>query len=804
MKLFYKLNVTLFLTSLFLFGSAELMAQHKNMQLRAHVPYDGGLSNVWGFVDNVGNEYALVGTINGGLSIVDVSNPDMPEIKFTVPGPASSWREVRTWQGYAYVTTEAGGGVTIVNLNNLPNEVITKTYTGDGDLAGIISSVHALHIDNGKLYLYGGNAQGGRAKMFSLADPWNPTYLGTVSNSYVHDGFVRNDTLYSAQIYLGLLEIIDATDPQNPVVINSQLTPGSFTHNSWMSTDGHVIYTTDEVSGSFVTAYDISDIMNITELDRIQSNPGSGSIAHNTYVLNNPVATGHNTDFLTTSYYTDGVTLVDASRPDNLVQVGNYDTSPLAGNGFHGAWGVYPYLPSGNLLVSDIEEGLFIVTPTYKQACFLEGLVRDSIDGTMLNNAKIEVLNKSELNAVSNLTGVFKTGTVDDGTYTLVVSKPGYFTKTIPNVLLQNGVVTNQLIELVRRPNFVFTAKVQSPSGKELPFAEVRVVNAEFNYETKTDVDGNVSIPFFYTGKYAIYVGKWGHNTIFIDSTIYSQPEQLIFTLNEGYYDDFTFNYGWTVTGDAVRGMWERGKPEGTHMGSNTANPDNDVDDDFNDQCYVTGRLRGNTAGSNDVHLGTTILTSPVFDVEKYNSPIVTYSRWFFNNSGGDDTLFVLLTNGTETVLVDSATKLSAGNGSSWILKNIRVADYFTTGATTMQLVFYVSDLGSISVVEAGVDKVMIYEEGSVGVFTEKNQAKLKLNVYPNPVKDNSVIYFDLGEEMKHPASVEVLNVFGKQIDTYKINKQSGKINMDRNLPSGVYLIRLTYGSDQSIFRIVK
>jgi choice-of-anchor B domain-containing protein len=133
----------------------------------------------------------------------------------------------------------------------------------------------------------------------------------------------------------------------------TQATPSNFTHNSWISDDGATVFTTDEVSGAFVASYDVSDLTNIRELDRIQAwSNNTDVIPHNTHV---------DGDFLVTSYYRDGVSVVDASNPSNLIEVAYYDTSPdFEGGGFNGAWGAYPYLPSGNILVSDIENGLLV------------------------------------------------------------------------------------------------------------------------------------------------------------------------------------------------------------------------------------------------------------------------------------------------------------------------------------------------------------------------------------------------------------------------------------------------------------
>ena len=80
-------------------------------------------------------------------------------------------------------------------------------------------------------------------------------------------------------------EVVDVSNPASTNIMATQFTPDQFTHNCWLSDDGNTLYTTDEVSGAFVTSYDVSDILNISELDRVQSNPGSGTIPHNAFVV---------------------------------------------------------------------------------------------------------------------------------------------------------------------------------------------------------------------------------------------------------------------------------------------------------------------------------------------------------------------------------------------------------------------------------------------------------------------------------------------------------------------------------------
>ena len=134
---------------------------------------------------------------------------------------------------------------------------------------------------------------------------------------------------------------------------------------------------------------DITDLNNIYEVDRIQSNPGSLSIPHNTHVDGN---------FLITSYYRDGTTVHDITYPDNMIQVAYYDSYSGSGNGFDGCWGTYPFLPSGLIISSDINSSnngngkLLIYERGFSQACYLAGIVTDISNGNLLSGVSVEIL----------------------------------------------------------------------------------------------------------------------------------------------------------------------------------------------------------------------------------------------------------------------------------------------------------------------------------------------------------------------------------------------------------------------------
>ena len=260
---------------------------------------------------------------------------------------------MKTWGNYAYVTTDddqiAPAGLLIVDLSDMTGGTYWHRTSFSNPQSGSIvefNAAHNLYIDeNGICYIFGasntsgGNPSDGVIFLDVAANAINPVYLGEWDEEYIHDGMVRGDTLYAGCINAGDLYIIDVSDKNNPIVLANCQTPNAFTHNAWVSDDGNYVFTTDEKADSYIASYDISDISNIQEVDRVQSNPESNSIVHNTHV---------DGKFLVTSWYRDGTVVHDISNPENLVQVAYYDSYNGGGNlgpnnGFDGCWGTYPF-----------------------------------------------------------------------------------------------------------------------------------------------------------------------------------------------------------------------------------------------------------------------------------------------------------------------------------------------------------------------------------------------------------------------------------------------------------------------------
>lgn len=762
-----------------------------NIAFRANLPYNGSLANIGGYVDSSGNEYALVG-YDEGLSIVDVTDPTQPVIIFDVPGTTSNWREVKTWQNYAYVTTEGCcNGLQIVNLGYLPDSVQVKNWKGSGSINNQLETIHALHIDAGFAYLFGSNLFNGAAVIADLADPWNPVYTGSTPGTYIHDGYVRNDTLWAGHIYDGYFSVMDVSNKSNPVLITTQITPGQFTHNTWLNDQGNVLFTTDEINNSYLTAYDISDLGNIQELNRIQLTPGSGSVVHNTHTIN---------DFEVVSWYKDGIAIVDVSRPDNMIVTGHYDTyTQGSGGGFDGCWGVYPYLPSGTIVASDMSNGLYVLTPDYIRGCYLEGVVTDSVSGTPLNAVTVSILNQNTTRQ-TQITGIYKTGLATAGTYDVEFSKPGYITKTISGVNLQNGILTTLDVELASLPTVTVTGQVTiSSNANPVPNAIVVISNSQFNNQVQTDANGNFTIPGFYAGTYDINIGKWGFVTACFTNQTVDGSSPVNVMLAEGYYDDFSMDFGWQISGTSPN-EWERGEPVGTSNQGTPANPGNDVGGDCGGIAFVTDN-GGGSASAHDIDNGDCILTSPMFDLSSYVNPHISYYRWFFNASTfsgpPDDTLKVILSNGITSAVVE-AVHPSSPNNSSWVQNAFNVSDYIVPTAN-MQLRVEIGDPGPIvNLLEGGFD---LFEVSDLTGISETQASAITLNAVPNPFSHTVQLNW---KAAGNNVRIEIMDLAGRIIQTIEPGISSGSVTTGENWPSGSYIARIINDSDLSYLKFIK
>ena len=730
--------------------------------------YNSEGSDIWGWVDPMnGSEYALVG-LNDGFSVVDVTNPSNPIEEFFINDVNSTWRDIKTWGHYAYITTDQNDpGLLIVDLSDMTgNTYYYRTvFTNSNGSSIEFTNAHNLYIDeNGIAYIFGASSNTGSSPTDGVifldvdTDPINPIYLGEWDDFYVHDGMTRGDTMYVGCVYEGDLYVVDVSNKSNPNNLGHIGTPSDFTHNAWVSDNGDHVFTTDEQSDAYIAAYDITNVNNIQEVDRIQSNPGSGTIPHNTHVDGN---------FLITSYYRDGTTVHDITYPNNLIQVAYYDSSPLSGDGFDGCWGTYPFLPSGNIISSDINSGnnnngrLLVYGRDFLQACYLQGNVTDITNSNPLTNATVEIVNSLlSVTSSTDLSGNYLSGIANPSTYDIIFSAPGYLTDTI-SAVLTNGNITVVDAQLQPLISFNTTGMVIDVNGNGIPNSDILITNTSFSFNTITDSNGNFTINGMYEGNYDVIAGAWGYITSCTNEFISSSSTNQII-LQSGYYDDFTFDFGWNVSGgitSANDGIWERGDPEGTSDNGIDFNPEDDVNNDCYDYAYVTGLEAGNNVRSRDVDDYNTILTSPVFDLSLPLNPnntfFLNYSIWL--SLGGtpwsgpsNDSITVKIFNGSTISTLEIMTEASPGL-AQWNSRSFDLSQYISI-TNTMQLIVEIADwdiLGNHNV-EGGFDKFEI---------TSLPTPVLISNIPTNNKKILKVVDLFGRETIKKPNSV-IFNIY--------------------------------------------
>lgn len=473
------------------FCSLIFSLQAQNLIKRDQLNFSAWANDVWGYEAD-GKEYAIVGTTSG-VAIVDVTNPDDIEQIHFIAGNSCTWRDIKVFGQYAYVTQDCESefaGLVIIDLSNIGVSIERKQWRTDGTTP-LLKSAHNIFIDEfGYAYICGHNFGAGGVLILDLnADPWNPTVVGSYEEHYVHDLYVRDNIMYTAEIFAGKFAIIDATDKSDLKTLARQATPVEQSHNIWISEDGKTAFTTDETEDVNVSiaAYDISDLSDITLLNEYQSNPSA--VPHNATVLG---------DFVIASHYSYGVVVLDGSQPDEMVEVAHFDTEPaLQGNIFLGCWGVYPYLSSGNILASDQREGLFVFTPDYKKAIHIRGTVKHAITSADLFNANIKISSdESNYSTESDLEGFFKKGFAIANNYSIEVELDGFHKYKQNLGMLEHGDVVELDIKMI-------------PIGNEVSQTESIEINSTNTFCAENSSDIDIENTFSCDNDTSSAVGTW-------------------------------------------------------------------------------------------------------------------------------------------------------------------------------------------------------------------------------------------------------------------------------------------------------
>ena len=334
--------------------------------------HDNTYNEVWGYENN-GREYAIIGS-TAGTHIFDITDLNNVDTVAFIPGKAQGGqiihRDYDTYRDYLYIVSDEGNSsLQIADLSMLPDSA-PVVY----DQNTLIKTSHNIFIDTiqGNLYTCGGatNLGANFLSIYSLtADPTNPQFLLNCSNDvpfwnsnigYVHDVYVENNIAY-CNVGTNGMYVIDFSNMNNVQSlgsITSYLQQG-YNHSGWLHYSGDYYAFADEDHGKDVKIVDVSDFSNITFKDTVGSNVDEGlSMPHNL------IFDGDN---LYVSYYFDGLYVFNTSNFENIYLAGYYDTSSRLHNvtKYEGNWGVYPFLPSGKILASDMQEGLFVFDVSY-------------------------------------------------------------------------------------------------------------------------------------------------------------------------------------------------------------------------------------------------------------------------------------------------------------------------------------------------------------------------------------------------------------------------------------------------------
>jgi choice-of-anchor B domain-containing protein len=755
-------------------------------------------SSCWGYVDpNTGSEYAIHGN-EFGTAIFNIDTPTDPRLTGFIPGLQSNWREMKVYQNYCYVGSEApGSGLQIINLANPEAPVLAATSFVNG-----LSTIHSVTCDttNARLYLNGSN---GGMRILSLANPVAPVQLGWMITPYVHDSYVRGDTVYAACIIIGKMIVLDASNPADLDTVTQFFTELTKPHNSWPSEDGDYLFVTDETPGGRVTSWDITQITDPIQIDGYTADP-SGD-AHNVHVRGNLAYVAH---------YTSGLQILDVSAPDNLTRVGYYDTYPSPGGLFNGAWGVFNYFPSGTIVVSDIESGMFLIEYV-PNASTVRGQVSDEQSGLPLANAEVRVL----ASGASDSTDVAGDYAIvhEAGTYNLRARAFGYDSLTVMRTLVAGDTLLLDF-DLTKLPTDTLSGSFRYPAGSGIPNAIVRLRGTPL--ADTTDGSGAYSFPQVPEGTFTVALDAWTCVPESATTAVLADPPNttvsfLFDGVTVAHNFEDTSAAGWAVNaqgGDnATLGFWTRVAPIGS--GGGNIQTESDHTRDPLAKCWVTGQgVVGGDVNEQDVDDGRTSLYSPTMNLAGVANPTIEYFRWWYSSSTTDRWQAQISSNGgLNWVTTDSI----ATSQPFWKQVRLRVADYVTP-SSQVRMRFLATDAGSASTVEAALDDFRVWGNDPVGIVepTEGSSSGgpsfALLPNHPNPFAGATTIRFSLPAESQ--ARVAVFSTDGRRVATLVDGALvsgshaltwDGRDDRGRSVASGVYFIRLDAGPRTAIQKAI-
>jgi choice-of-anchor B domain-containing protein len=360
-----------------------------NVDLESFLPLNaiGGTSSnsaandIWGWTDPVtGREYAIIGLVFG-TSFVDISDPANPVYLGELPTHGafgSSWRDIKTYNDHAFIVSEANQhGMQVFDLTQLRNVTNPPVTFSETAHYNKNASAHNIIIneDSGYAYIVGAsgkNSCSGGLHMVDISNPTSPSFAGCFSSDgYTHDAqcviYNGPDTDHQGKEICfnaneDTITIVDVTNKNSPVQLSRTGYSGSaYTHQGWLTENQVHFLIDDELDeqnfghNTRTRVFDVSDLDAPSFVGSYDS--GNSAIDHNQYVKGN---------FSYQANYRSGLRILDISgvAAANLTEVAFFDIYPANDAAqFNAAWSNYPYFDSGIVVVSGIEQGLFVLRP---------------------------------------------------------------------------------------------------------------------------------------------------------------------------------------------------------------------------------------------------------------------------------------------------------------------------------------------------------------------------------------------------------------------------------------------------------
>lgn len=809
---------------------AASAAVSRNVNLLAHLDNYTAYSACCAYIHSDGREYAIVGT-DIGTSIVNITVPAASYQVAFIPGLTSVWREMKQYRNWVYISTEAaGGGIQIVRMTDPENPVLVNTYTTNFNRAHTVTvdTTRALLILNGTRL--DGIPTGMR--ILSLANPESPVEVGVYGFDYVHDSWVRNDTLYASCISSANMRIFDLSDPTGPVDIVGWTYPGARTHSAEKSKDGRYLYVCDEQNYGTMKVFDMQDVMFHPMVREITVNPLA--IVHNVHVK---------ADTAFVAYYTEGVRLFDLTDPSLPAEFGYYDTYGGFSGGFHGVWEITTSYPSGTFIASDIESGLYVFRSTPNYGTF-KVRVRDQALAP-LSGVDIVALGEPDSTRTQGL-GTARLA-LSPGGHTLRISKFGYQPKIL-NIGTVVGLHDSVTVTLASAASGTIAGVVRRASDSA-PLPDATVGDHGTPLEAESDASGAYALPGTPLGNYRVGCDRAG----------YAHQERILSVqaggsltanwdlLRASWYDSCDTDRGWSLTaaGDnAFGGLWIRAEPVGSSMAtasgsalraaaqpalrapgavqhpepeeggyseSGPVQPDDDASPGGG-FCFVTGNgAPGGLPGDADVDGGKTTLTTPPISIAGMVEPTIGFQRWYYMNTPGepDSLLIDISSDGVNWIRARTIRE----SHPEWHAELIRVKSYIVPGATVW-VRFTAQDEGVGTVVEAAIDDLEVHDASLIPTNVSETPDTAPLVTvgapWPNPSAGAASLTLRLRDAGR--ATVAVYDVAGRFVarlhDGFVVAgpltlRWDGKNSRGREAASGVYWIHAVAAGQAIARRLV-